>query len=124
MVVDDDLDIIESITLILESAGYDVIPSGSSEECLEILTTEKPDLIVLDVMMETMTDGFNLGYTLKNDPKFKTIPIIIVSSIVKHTGFPVDKDFIQVDEFLEKPLEPKVLRDTIAKYIKKEINCR
>ena len=118
LVVDDDQDIVESITMILESAGYDVLAADSSDSCRELLKSGKPDLLILDVMMETMTDGYNLGFEIKSDPELKSIPVIIVSSIEKHTGFPVDKEYIQANEFLEKPLQPKVLLDSIKKYIR------
>ena len=118
MVVDDDQDIVESITIILESAGYDVLAADSSDSCRELLKSVKPDLFILDVMMETITDGYNLGFEIKSDPELKSIPVIIVSSIEKHTGFPVDKEYIQADEFLEKPLQPNVLLDSIKKYIR------
>ena len=118
IVVDDDQDIVDSITMILESAGYDALTADSSDSCRELLKSVKPDLFILDVMMETMTDGYNLGFEIKSDAELKSIPIIIVSSIEKHTGFPVDKEYIQADEFLEKPLQPKVLLESIKKYIR------
>jgi len=117
MIVDDDLDILDSVSMILESAGYDVVSAESSARCRELLKSEKPDLIILDVMMDTITDGFNLGFDLKSDESYESIPIIIVSSIGKQTGFPVDMDYIRADEFLEKPLHPKTLLATIKKYV-------
>ncbi|MCE5251142.1 response regulator [bacterium] len=117
MVVDDDNDIVESIAMILESAGYKVTAADSGEQCLEFLRCERPDLIILDVMMETMTEGFNVSYDLKNNPDFQTIPIIIVSSIEDYAGIRVDKDFVMADEFLEKPLHPNILLETIKRLL-------
>ena len=115
LVVDDDQDVVESFTMILESAGYIVAAADSSDMCREMLKALKPDLIILDIMMETITDGFNLGIDLKEDPAYEAIPIVIVSSIEQYTGFPIDTEYLKVDEFLEKPLQPSVLLDTIRK---------
>ena len=117
LVVDDDRDILESITLILISAGYEVVSAGSSEACREVLVKEQPDLIILDIMMDTMTEGLSLGMELKSDPESMNIPVIIVSSIEKYTGFPIDREYLKVDDCLEKPLQPKVLLDTVGKYL-------
>ena len=117
MVVDDDQDFVESITLILESAGYNIITADSGERCIEILQYEKPDLIILDVMMETITEGFNIGYEIKSNPKYHNIPIIMVSSIKDDKGFQVEKEFIHADDFLNKPFEPKVFLESIKKHI-------
>ena len=117
LVVDDDRDILESITMILASAGYDVVSADSGEACREVLENECPDMIILDIMMDTMTEGISLGMELKSDPASMNIPVIIVSSIEKYTGFPIDRDFLKVDACLEKPLQPKVLLDTVEKYL-------
>jgi len=118
LVVDDDRDIVDAVTMILESAGYRVITCSSSRTCLEMLESEdRPDAIVLDIMLETITDGFTLGNDLKEHPSYRDIPIIAISSIEKLTGFPVDKDFLHIDEFLEKPLRPALLLHTIEKYL-------
>ena len=117
MVVDDDQDIVESITIILESAGYEFKSADCSFQCFEILRKEKPDLIVLDIMMETIFEGFNVVYELKANPEYRLIPIVMVSSISKHMGFNVDKDFLQVDEFMEKPILPNEFLKNIEKLI-------
>ena len=117
LVVDDDMDIVELITIMLESAGYDIITADSGDKCLELLEKEKPDLIILDVMLETMTEGFNVGYEIKNNPEYKSIPVILISAIDKHTGFPVEIDFIQANEFIEKPINPKKLLKSIEKLL-------
>ncbi len=115
MVVDDDRDIVESITIILESAGYIVIQADSSGKCLEILQHERPDLIILDIMMDTLTDGIHVVYELKSDPEYQSIPIIIISTIEKQTGFHINKEYIEIEEYLEKPIEPAVLLECVKK---------
>ncbi|MBA7558899.1 Alkaline phosphatase synthesis transcriptional regulatory protein PhoP [subsurface metagenome] len=117
LVVDDDNDIVSAMTIILESEGYNVITADSGKACYAILKSQKPDLIILDIMMDSLIDGFNIEYDLKTNPEYKSIPIIMVSSIEKHTGFTIDTNFIKADAFLEKPLDPHELLDSITKFI-------
>ncbi|MBN1292432.1 MAG: hydrogenase maturation protease [Candidatus Latescibacteria bacterium] len=118
MVVDDDRDIVESTAMILESAGFKVTSAESGNQFYESLRSKRPDLIILDVMLETMTEGFNVGDALKSNPEYSSIPIIMISAIDKQTGFPVDVNFIQADVFMEKPLTP----DALLRNVKKLIN--
>ena len=113
MVVDDDNEIVELISIMLEKYGYEIVSADSGDTCMRLLERERPDLILLDVMMETTTEGFNIGYKLKNDSEYKTIPIIFMSSISKQTGFSIDTDFINSNEFLEKPINPNELLERI-----------
>jgi len=117
LVVDDDLDIVELITIMLESAGYDIISADSGYKCFEILKEEKPDLIILDIMLETMTEGFNVGYEIKSNPEYQSIPIILISAIDKHTGFPIDTEFMKANGYLEKPIDPEKLLKSIEKLL-------
>ena len=117
MVVDDDRDIVESTSMILESAGFKVTSAESGSQFFESLRSEKPDLIILDVMLETMTEGFNVGYELKSNQEYNSIPIIMISAIDKQTGFPVDENFIQADVFMEKPLTPETLLRNVKQLI-------
>ena len=117
LVVDDDRDILESISLILETKSYTVIAVESGEECLAILDSEKPDLIILDIMMNTMTDGINVCFKIRSKPGYRSIPIVMISSIEKQTGFAIDKDYLRIDAFLEKPFQPSALLETIGKLL-------
>lgn len=81
MVVDDDIDIITVLKAILTKEGYEVISAVSKEEGLEKLRTEKPNLAILDVMMTTYYEGFDLARAMLNNPEFKNIPFLIQSSI-------------------------------------------
>ena len=117
LVVDDDHDFVESITLILDSTGYETLTANSGERCLEILQYEKPDLIILDIMMETITEGFNIGHEIKSNPIYKDIPVIMVSSIKNDKGFQIDKEFIHADEFLSKPFDPNIFLECVKKLL-------
>lgn len=117
LVVDDDRDIVESITILLESAGYKVISADCGNRCFEMLQDETPDLIILDVMLETMVEGFVVASKLKSNPRYSSIPIVIVSAIESCTGFTVDKEFLRVEEFIQKPVIPRELITKIEKLI-------
>jgi CheY-like chemotaxis protein len=117
MVVEDDRDFTESITLILETSGYEVLSVEDGERFFTRLEHEKPDLILMDIMMKSLTEGFNILYEMKLNPEYRMIPVIIVSAINKHIGFPIDKAFLQVEEYLEKSLNPQKLLDSVKRLI-------
>lgn len=117
MVVEDDRDFTESITLILETSGYEVLSVENGDRFFTLLEHEKPDLILMDIMMKSLTEGFTILYEMKSNPEYLNIPVVIVSAINKHIGFPIDKAFLDVEEYLEKPLNPQMLLDSITKLI-------
>ena len=114
LIIDDDPDIRLAARLCLEDAGHTVIEASNSEEGLEKLKADHPNLIVLDVMMEQATEGFQLALTLRGPdaaPEYREIPILMVTAI--HTTTPLrfgpDDDYLPVDEFIDKPIDPDVL---------------
>ena len=124
LIVDDDEDIVDSLTVMLESEGYEVIAARSGEQGMKLIEEQRPDLILLDVMMEKLTTGFHIAYELRRHPQHRSIPIIIISSIGEATGFHIaaerETDYIAADEFLEKPVKPEVLLKRVAELIHKE----
>jgi two-component system phosphate regulon response regulator PhoB/two-component system alkaline phosphatase synthesis response regulator PhoP/two-component system response regulator VicR len=82
LVVDDDRDIRDSLKIILEKNGYTVRLAGNGKDALQKLVEQKPDLMILDVMMSTDTEGFDLAYELKNMPDFENLPIIFLTSFM------------------------------------------
>ncbi len=126
LIVDDDPDFALATRLCLESAGYEVLEARSSAEGLANIQKNRPDLVVLDVMMDSTTDGFQMALTLRSpDPKseYKTckdIPIIMHTSI--HSTTPVrfgpDQDYLPVDRFLDKPLDPDKLIKTVEELLR------
>ena len=82
LLVDDDPDIRDSISIILEKNGYVVRTAKNGRDALEELKANKPDLMILDIMMSTDTEGFDLAYELKNKPGFENLPIIILTSFL------------------------------------------
>ncbi len=83
LLVDDDVDFRDSLQLILEKNGYQIRTAGSGKEALEALRSKKPDLIILDIMMATETEGFDLAYALKEKAEFKDLPIILLTSFLE-----------------------------------------
>jgi CheY-like chemotaxis protein len=117
LIVDDDKDVFESMKIVLEAEGYDVDWATNGAEALQMVKTARPDLMILDVMMNTDDEGFQVTYKLKNDKELSCIPIIMVTSVASRTGFSFDRardaDFLPVNEFLEKPVDPRTLVDKV-----------
>ncbi len=116
LIIEDDLDFVESMSLPLEANSHEVEFAQSGEEGLKKVKEFKPDLIILDVMMETETAGFHVAYQLRNsDPSseyadYAKIPILMITSVAEKTKMKfdpkTDKDFLPVDGFVEKPIRP------------------
>jgi CheY-like chemotaxis protein len=110
LVVDDDIDVIESRKIILEHNNFNVLTATDAEVAWEILEKEHVDLIILDVMMKKDSDGFTFAQKMKADPKFKKIPIILATAVNQRTKFKFDpaedEDFMPVEKFMEKPIDP------------------
>jgi len=114
LIADDDQDIRESLQALLEYQQYTVVTAANREEGMKKIKTEKPDLIILDVMMTTWQDGFEMARELKDDPEFKNTPILMLTGIKDQTGIDFkstagDPTWCPVDGFLEKPVERAVL---------------
>jgi CheY-like chemotaxis protein len=119
LVVDDDPDIQESVRMVLESAGYRVVSAFSGRECMERLEEGSPDAVVMDVMMESLVEGFSTSYDIKSNPAFCKIPLILFSAIEQYTGFPVDKKFIGADDYISKPARPEALLSSVDRCFKR-----
>lgn len=120
--VDDDIDVLEARKIILEHSNYDVIQATSITVAGEILENEKIDLIILDVMMEKDSDGFNFAQYVKMNEKFKHIPIILATAVNQISKFKFnleeDGNFLPVEKFMEKPIDPDDLIATIKGLLK------
>lgn len=122
LVIDDDPNFVVAMKPVLESKGYKIASACNREEAMKVLRKRKPDLILLDIMMERMTDGFDICYKLKHDPETKEIPVLAVSSITAETGFKfspaTDGEYFEADDFMEKPVSPIVLLERIDKLLR------
>jgi two-component system alkaline phosphatase synthesis response regulator PhoP len=125
LVVDDDPDIRDSIAIILTSHDYTVHTASNGKEAVQALEEKKPDLMILDIMMATDTEGFDLAYDLRERAEFKSLPIIMLTSFlekVREEG-PGDFAYILGEQWpaqwlLEKPLDTKKLLDKIEDILK------
>jgi len=122
LIVDDDVDLSGSLKVIFEHAGYDALTAASKAEGMEKILMEQPNLIVLDVMMETWQDGFEMSRDLKADPRFRDTPILMLTSIEELTGIEVkssagDPVWLPVDAFLDKPVLPDTLLAEVRKLL-------
>ena len=116
LLVDDDPDLRDSLQIILENHGYTVRTAGNGHEALEALNAKKPDLMILDVMMATETEGFDLAYEIRKKPGFQDLPIILLTSFlerVREDG-PDKFQYIMGREWpaqwmFEKPVDTKKL---------------
>lgn len=124
LLVDDDLDFLEMHRAVLHNHDYEVLTAMSGQEGLERVRAEMPDLIILDLMMEKHDAGFSFSKTLKTDPLFKKIPILMVTSVAEATGyrFSLEEDgyWMKTDDFLDKPVPPAVLLDRVGKLLEKK----
>ena len=125
LVVDDDQDIRESLQAILEGQKYSVITAADPATAKGKMKTEKPDLLILDVMLSTRKDGFDMARELKNDPHFKDTPILMLTGIKQKTGIDFksmagDPTWCPVDGFLDKPFKPDILLREVGKLLKKK----
>lgn len=117
LIIDDDPDITLATRLCLEGAGYEVEEARNSTEGLAKIEAAPPDLIVLDVMMDSTTEGFQTALKLRSpDPKseyaaYSDIPIIMLTAIHDTTSvrFAPDHDYLPVDTFIDKPIDPDKL---------------
>jgi CheY-like chemotaxis protein len=124
LIVDDDLDLTRALKTSLESERYTVVTAADKTEGMEKVNTERPNLIILDVMMSTWEDGFEMARILKKDPQFKDISILMLTAVKDRSGMDFkstagDPTWCPVDGFLDKPVELDVLLAEVRKLLQK-----
>ncbi|MEN8005879.1 MAG: response regulator [Candidatus Krumholzibacteriota bacterium] len=121
LVIDDDIDLVEIIRVTLENQGFKVIDAQTGERGLAMAKEQRPDLILLDVMMGKVDEGFHVAYELRSDDTTAETPILMLTAVTDQTGFDFDpgrdKDFLPVNEFLAKPVSPRMLVDMVRKHL-------
>jgi DNA-binding response OmpR family regulator len=122
LVVDDDPDLVESVTMILESRNHEVIQAYGGIEGLEKAKAEKPDAIILDVMMPDK-DGYEVCKELKGDPEYSEIPILLLTAVVSQISSSTYTSRMgmetEADDYIDKPVEPGELAKLVERLLAK-----
>ncbi len=122
MIVEDDVDYLEQLKIMVESFGFETITATSQADAEKILEQEKPDLAILDVMMEREDSGFILAYKIKK--KYKDVPVMILTALSNETRYQfepedeIEKKWIKADRYLEKGVRCEQLKREINKLLK------
>ena len=125
LVVDDDPDMRDAITIILESRGYQIVTAQDGVEALANLKAERPDMMMLDLLMPKM-DGFAVLKELQDArwAKYREIPILILSSVREEASrrrYELETVLtLEVDDYVEKPIAPDILLERVEKLLKKK----
>jgi len=121
LIVDDDQDYGDALRIVLENNGYEVNHVLNIRDGQKALEGEKPNLIILDVMMDRHTDGFDLCYDLKHDEACRTITIMMVTAVTEKTGFKfspeTDGEYLEADAYVAKPIPVAELLSRVNKMI-------
>ncbi len=122
LLIDDDADFVESTKTVLESKPYEVIVAVNGEDGLSKARKEKPDLILLDVIMP-VKDGFTAAEQLKKDPKLANIPVLMLTSFATKgsgTGIPRSRgSTLEAEDYIDKPVSPQDLLKIVARHLKR-----
>jgi two-component system alkaline phosphatase synthesis response regulator PhoP len=122
LVVDDDVDFVESTKAVLESKPYEVIVAINGDDGLRKARENNPDLILLDIIMP-VEDGFTAAEQIKEDPQLADIPVLMLTSYSTKgpgTGIPRSKGYtLDAEDYIEKPVSPKELLAIVEKHLKK-----
>ena len=115
LLVDDDVDFLEQLRMQFEAEGFKVLAAGGEKAAVEILEANRPDLAVLDLMMEHMDAGFNLAWRIKRIDE--SIPVILVTAVESETGmgFAPGGDWLKADAVLAKPVRFEQLKREIER---------
>ena len=116
LVIDDDRDLVNTVRIVLESKQYAVRHAHNGKEGFRKIQEKKPDLIILDVMMATDTEGFDLAFKLRNNPEYQSLPIVMVSAFTQKVAEEGPDRFQHilgeqwpVSQFIDKPIDPEYL---------------
>ena len=126
MVVDDDFDSLEIVRHILASAGYRVQTFVDPMEALERMKVERPALVITDLMMKTIDAGFSFSRLINYDPRFKGVPIILITAAAKKRGFALQAQNVKdlqkmgIDGYFDKPVDPDQLLRKVRELLARE----
>jgi CheY-like chemotaxis protein len=124
LVVDDDIDYVESTAAILEANGYDVVAAYDGKEGFDKAKSELPQVILVDLMMNTINEGYDLVRNIRSDKRFDKVPLVMISSAhqveaFKDANFVPDEVWFPIDMFLDKPIDKETLLKHVSKMLSK-----
>ena len=121
LMIDDDPEFVDAISNLLDAKGYQVTSASDGKSGIAKAKEVNPDLILLDVMMTTKSEGFDVARAMHNDEALKEVPIIMITGVRKEMnlpfGFEADEDWLPVKTVLEKPVKPEVLLKAVQENI-------
>ena len=114
LIVDDDAVFVDAVSAVLESR-FDVMTAANGTEALARIADSRPDVVLLDVMMDHLSEGFEVARRLKDDPATSHIPVIMLTAVDEVYNFrmEVEASYVPHDRYLEKPVEPEQLLEVI-----------
>ena len=121
LIIDDDKDYAEALKIVLANNGYAVDYALNIKDGRKAMEKNIPNLIILDVMMDKHTDGFEFCYNLKHDEECRKIPVLMVTAVTEKTGFKfspeTDGEYLQADDYVAKPIPVAELLSRVNKLI-------
>ena len=123
LIIDDDPDFVEATRIVLESKDYEVLAAYDGKEGLEKIKGERPDLIILDIIMPE-EDGFRVCEAIKADPELTKIPVIILTSLSQRWSevtFSVTEGLmLEAEDYIDKPVTPEELLRRVERRLKRK----
>lgn len=128
LLVDNDREFAREMKNALEKQGFELLHRLTAREAWETVEFEGPDIVISEVMLENHDSGFDLAKQIKGDPRFKKIPVILLTDLNKKTGYEFDfeKDgyWMKADDYLEKPISVSDLTSRINRHMGRESETR
>ena len=117
LVVDDDPDFVKVTSKVLKKAGHEVLSASNGAKAVQVMRRDRPNVVLLDIMMAYILDGLDVSREMAEDPVLKDIPVIMVTSLtgVKGSGMLPTDEYVPVDEWLSKPVDPETLLARVDK---------
>jgi len=121
VIIDDDADVREALSMILQPAGYELTCCSTGPEGMAAIHANPPDVLLLDIMLSSPSEGFHLAYELRQDDTLGKIPIIMISSIGETMGMDYSKElgseYVPAEKFLDKPLTSETVLRAVAEVL-------
>jgi CheY-like chemotaxis protein len=121
LLIDDDKDFQYATRVVLEENGFEVVSAYTPETGIEKVQSEKPDLVILDVLMPSNYEGFDVARKIREDLKMRELPVILLTAVHGQKKVPYrfapHEEWLPVDYFYDKPIEPDVLVSKIKEFL-------